>query len=240
MQQRPLSLLSELLYPVQSSLHRRHQHSHRCWPFFKYFSTHRHQPFCFQSVKRTSSAPDTQILMELMMVMIPHNLSGILRRLKHDGFFSNYFFSRIIGSNISRQKKERKYHHVVLVWHFAPPVSNQEQEGHTGGRCYLLATVKKRREIPHVELREPTLDKWIWHVGPCRARPCNLLKIWIKLTKANFWALFDCGSLESFVTSQKKKKKFLGAMECVQKMCPAVVVFILYSASSAFNYQQLL
>lgn len=67
------------------------------------------------------------------------------------------------------------------MWSFALSVSAQEQEEQTGGRCYLLANVKKKWEITHVELIELTLDKLIWHMGPCRAWPFNLLKIWIKL-----------------------------------------------------------
>lgn len=54
--------------------------------------------------------------------------------------------------------------------------------GGTGWRKkVLLAHVKKLWEITHMELIDPTLGKWLWHVGTCRTWPFNLSKVQIKL-----------------------------------------------------------
>lgn len=115
----------------------------------------------------------------------------------------------------------------MLLWSFALSV-NSRTGGATQGRCCLLANAKKKWEVTYVELIQPTLDKWIG--DPVEPSHLVLVKIWIKLSKGNFWALFDCGTLDSFVTSQKNHC-FLGAMECVWKNV---------SSSCSFHFLQCL
>lgn len=92
-----------------------------------------------------------------------------------------------------------------------------------------------------MELIEPTLGKWFWHVGSCRTWPLNLPKVWIKLNcpRETSWDCLHVGSWR-VLWSVKKIIVFFGTMTCVRKLHPAVVVFISYSVSSAFRYWQLL
>lgn len=96
--------------------------------------------------------------------------------------FTQFFISKDFWKvSTSRLKKERKCHHVVLVWSFALSIWAWERGGTDWRKKVLLANVKKLWEITHMELIEPTLGKWCWHVGTCRTWPFSLTKVQIKL-----------------------------------------------------------
>lgn len=212
-----------------------------CWPFFKYLSLHRWPPFCLDSV-----AGEVQVKMHKSW-WSPWWWWFTRECLEwKEGRSTMSFIQLFLPKDFwklssGRLKKERKCHHVVLVWSFVPSISTWEQGGTGGRRSYLLANVKKWWEITQVELIEPTFGKWFWHVGSCRTWPFNLPKLQTKLNCPRETS-GDCLRVGPWRVLWPVKKiiVFFGIMACVWKLHPAVVVFIFYSVSSAFRYWQLL